>query len=562
MHTRKPSNQPAAGTVSTVLIFEARRNRNKQEDGKMKLRHGWKVLSLGMAAGLVFASYPYMDAFAGVGDTPEWVPPGNDWNQLCSPGAINLTPGVRARNYAARGTCWINVAPDKTDPNQQSWSQAPVSAQGFYSLKDHSFRETLTVNTPSGSRSVTIVGTCADDPWATKTTCSRKNDPTAFLQSQFSWYIQVPQGPLSSSVFSSDLIQSMLSKQESKPPLAPVGLDAVRWPANGGKSEMGNINWRAGDMSDNKWVLQFDIEYANYADSTFTKAGQRAGLGPKQTISAADANLVYVFSTPFGLQKSVDYFFRVCAVNDAGRQCSTPVKARAPTRMELASVASSIHTSVGMLGKQPGNPPAAPPAAKGATGGFGAAPTGKPGGATGGGAAGSNGPGVFGSKRPVMVAGGAPTAIGGATGNGGATPGSSGAGLTARPDLAVAREGMLVNDRAMAWNATNRLVLHPDPSHTCPVHVSFQYTNLGKGPATNVTAEIRDSLQPAQPIATSSVPALAPGQSSTVSGIAKIKVAPTETKVTITAIVHESGKMKDTNVSNNRGVITLDVLCK
>jgi len=567
MSTRQFRERPELGAGITVPILYVQHDRKRQEDEKMKTRRFWTTLLTVMASGLVLMSYPYAGAFAlacgagGVCDSPQLSPP-NGWDKLCSPSSINLTPGVNNRTYVAQGTCWINVAQDKTDPNQQAWSQAQVTANGFYSLRDNSFRETVTVNAPSGTKSFTSTGACTDDPWATRATCSVKNNPSAYVWNNFSWSIAAPKGPLSSSVFSPDLIQSMLSKHESKPPVAPVGLDAVRWPTNGGKSAVGNIKWRAGDMSDNKWVLGFDIEYANYADSTFTKAGRRVGPGPKQGMSAADANLVYVFSTPFALQKGSDYFFRVCAVNDAGRQCSAPVKVRQPTQMELASVSSNIHTAGGMLGKQPVSQPTAPTSAKGTTGGFGAALTGNRGGTagnggkTGGTAAGSSGPGVFGSKRPVTVAGRAPTGIGGAT------PGTPGAGSTAKPDLAVARDGLLVNDRATAWNATSRLVLHPDASHTCPVRVSFRYTNLGKAAAANVIGEIRDSLQPTQPIATNSVASLAPGQSSNVSGIAKVNAAPTETKVTVTAIVHESGKMLDPNASNNRGVITLDVLCQ
>ena len=560
MSTRQSHERPESGAGIAVSILDVQHDHKRQEDEKMKTRRFWETLSTVMAAGLVLMFYPYVGAFALISDTPSWVPP--SYPDFCSPTSINVTPSVNNRAYVARATCWINVAQDKTDASQQSWSQAQVTANGFYSLRDNSFRETLTVNAPSGSRSVTFTGTCTDDPWATKASCSDKSTPFAYLQSNFSWYFGAPQGPLSASVFSPDLVQAMLSKKKSKPPLAPVGLDAVRWPVNGGKSAVGNVKWRAGDMSDNKWVLQFDIEYANYADSTFTKAGRRVGPGPKQGMSGADANLVYVFSTPFALQNGSDYFFRVCAVNDAGRQCSAPVKTREPTRMELASVASNIHPSAGILGKQPASPPTAPPSARRTTGGFGAALTGKAGGATGGGgktggtAAGSSGLGVFGSKRPVTVAGSAPTGIGGAT------PGSAGAGSAAKPDLAAAREGMLVNDRATAWNTTNRLLLHPDASHTCPVHLSFRYTNLGKAAAANVIAEIRDSLQPAQPIATNTIASLAPGQSSTVSGIAKIKPGLGHKNVTISAIVHESGKPLDTNASNNRGAINLDVLCK
>lgn len=509
-------------------------------------RRSWTGLFAAAAAGLVL---PYEGALALISDDATWLPPGG-WDKLCSPSSINVTPGERSRSYVAHGTCWINVAQDKTDPNKQSWSQVPVTAEGFISLRDHSFREKLTFNAPSGSRSVTFTGTCSDDPWATKATCSNKTSATTYLWNNFSWPSNLPQGPLSASQFSPDLVHAMLSKQESKPPVAPVGLDAVRWPTNGGKSAIGNVSWRAGDMSNNQWVLQFDIEYANYADATFTKAGARVGLGPKQNMSAAEANRVYVFSTPFALQSGTDYYFRVCAVNDAGRQCSAAVKTRAPSRTELASVASNIHTSAGMQGGQSVSPPTAPPGANGGMGGVR-----KLGGARNlGGTTGGGGTGGLGSQRPTVVAKAAPTTAAGAT------PGIAGA--PGKPDLAVAREGMLVNDRPVAWNAMNRVVLHTDASNTCPIRVSLRYMNLGKAAATNVTAEVRDSLQPTQAIATNTTPTLAPGQSASVSGIGKIAASPSTTKVVITGLVHETGNMQDANVSNNRGTITLEVLCQ
>ena len=510
----------------------------------------WAGLSAVAAAGLVLASYPYAGAFALVSDDATWLPPGG-WDKLCSPSSINVTPSEKARSYVAHGTCWINVAQDKSDPNKQSWSQAQVTAEGFFSLRDQSFREKLTFNTPSGPRSVTFTGTCSDDPWVSKANCSDKTSPAAYLQNNFSWRLGgTPQGPLSSVLFSQDLVQSMLSKKESKPPVAPVGLDAVRWPTNGGKSAIGNVSWRAGDMSNNQWVMQFEIEYANYADSTFTKAGARVGLGPKQNMSAADANRVYVFSTPFALQSGTSYYFRVCAVNDAGRQCSAAVKTREPSRTELASVASNIHSSAGMQGAQSVSPPTAPQGAKGSEGGaprkLGGAR--KLGGTTGGGTGG------LGSQPPSVVATTAPTA------KGGATPGI--AGTPGKPDLAVARDGMLVNDRPVAWSAMNRLVLRADATNSCPIRVSFRYMNLGKAAATNVTAEVRDSLQPTQALATGTTASLAPGQSASINGIGKIAASPSTTKVVITGLVHENGNMQDANVSNNRGTITLEVLCQ
>ncbi len=499
----------------------------------MKMRDSQTTALAAAAAALVLASCPWTSAFALIDDSPGWNPP-NGWAQLCSPSSINVTPSVTARAYVAQGTCWINVAKDKNDQGQQSWSQVQVTVNGFYSLRDNSFRETLTVNTPSGKRAVTFTGTCTDDPWAGKATCSNKNDPYTALQNNFSWYLnRSQQGPLSSLVFSSDLVQSMLSKKESKPPVAPVGLDAVRWPTNGGKNAIGNLQWRAGDMSNNQWVLQFDIEYANYANSTFTKAGARVGLGPKQNMSAAEANRVYVFSTPFALQAGTDYYFRVCAVNDVGRQCSAAVKTREPSRTELASVASNIHTSAGMAGAQSVSPPAAPPGSKGPAGGVRK---------------------LGGARAPSVVATTAPTATGGAT------PGIAGA--PGKPDLAVARDGMLVNDRPIAWNAMNRLVLQADATNSCPIRVSFRYTNLGKAAATNVTAEVRDSLQPTQALATATTATLAPGQSASINGVGKIAVSPTTTKVVITGLVHENGNAQDANVSNNRGTVTLEVLCQ
>ncbi len=479
-----------------------------------------------------------------VSDDPIWSPP-NGWAQLCSPSSINVTPSATARNYVAHGTCWINVAQDKSDPKKQSWSQVQITAEGFFSLRDHSFREKLTFNTPSGPRSVTSTGTCDNDPWASTANCSDKNNPAAYLQNNFSWRTGgMPQGPLSPLVFSQNLVQSMLSKKESKPPVAPVGLDAVRWPTNGGKSAIGNVSWRAGDMSNNQWVIQFDVEYANYADSTFTKAGARVGLGPTQNMSGAEANRVYVFSTPFALQSGTSYYFRVCAVNDAGRQCSAAVKAREPSRTELASVASNIHTSAGLAGGQSVSPPTASPG--GGVRKLGGARN--SGGTTGGGA------GSPASQRPAVVATTAPAMAGGAK------PGIAGA--PAKPDLAVAREGILVNDRPVAWSAMNRLVLHTDASNTCPIRVSLRYMNLGKAAATNVTAEVRDSLQPTQPIATNTTATLGAGQSASVSGVGKIAASPSTTKVVVTGLVHENGNVQDANVSNNRGTITLEVQCQ
>lgn len=547
--------ESAARIAASKLAVRHDREGNRE----MKMRGSRRTALAATAATLVLLFGPGTSAFALISDSSISVPPPNGWDQVCSPASIDVTPGTRTRTYLARGTCWINTAQDKTDANKQSWTQAQVTANGVYSLHDNSFRETLTINKPSGPATVSFTGTCDNDPWASKANCSDKNSPNGFLTETFGWIVTgKAQGPLSPLVFSPGLVQSLLEKKESKPPVAPVGLDAVRWPTNGGKSAIGNVKWRAGDMSNNQWVLQFDIEYSNYADSTFTKAGARVGLGPKQNMSGADANRVYVFSTPFALQSGTDYYFRVCAVNDAGRQCSAAVKARQPSKMELASVASSIHTSAGLAGGQSISPPTAPPGAGGMSGvrklggirrlggagNVGGTPGTTPGGRTGG----------LGSQRPTVVAKTAPRSLGGTT--------PAIAGGAAKPDLAVAREGMLVNDRPVAWSGMNRLVLHTDASNTCPIRVSLRYMNLGKAAATNVTAEVRDSLQPTQPLATNTMATLTPGQSASVSGIGKIAASPSTTRVVVTGLVRENGNTQDANVTNNRGTITLEVLCQ
>ena len=542
----------------------------------MKALNGNSPVPIGlfaMIAGLFF----YSNAFALVSDGSFAYPPGG-WKQLCTGDSITVIPRTASsRDYRGNGTCWINTAQDKSDASKQSWVQVPVRVNGNFDLNSKKFVESLTFNTSSGAKKVGVNGTCADDPWLTSATCSASN-PNQLLYANFGWAsggLGLPPGPMSRNVFGADLVQSLLNKQESKPPLAPVGLDSVRWPA--GNGEVGEVKWRAGDMSDNKWVLQFDIEYANYADSTFTKAGQRVGPGPKKNMSAADANLTYVFMTPFKLQGS-DYYFRVCANNDAGRQCSAPVLARKPTMQEQAStLGNKMRVGTGIMPLAGGNTPNT--AGAGKPSGPVALGAGRSGSSTGGGSTPPASattkevtPRVFGAALIAKSGGTAGTGgagsggttggIGGTPGGGGATPGFSGPGSN-KPDLAVASDGIQVNDRTMTSSATNRLALHADASNTCAVRVSFRYSNLGKVAAKNVIAELRDSLQPAQTIATSTVPTLTPGQSSTISGIKKISVTTTEEKVTYTAIVVEKGQLKDdSNVSNNRGAITLYVLCQ
>ena len=146
-------------------------------------------------------------------------------------------------------------------------------------------------------------------------------------------------------------------EQASEGALGAGRAHALRWPVAG--SDLGKVQWRAADMSDNKWVLQFDIEYANFPDATFTKAGQLIGPGPKKNLSALDANRVYTFMTPFKLQGS-NYYFRVCAGNDAGRQCGAPVLARKPTAGELAStLGGGARVGPGVIPLRGGNAPGA-----------------------------------------------------------------------------------------------------------------------------------------------------------------------------------------------------------
>ena len=508
----------------------------------MKTMNGSHAFAVGFVAALVSALFSHPNAFAGVTDDTSTTPPGG-WKQLCAGNSIKVTPQTdNRRHYQADGTCWMNTAQDKTHLDHQTWVQVRVSLNGTYDLSGRKFNESVAVNTPSGARTVGTSGVCSDDPWITNATCSA-TDPSQNLNVNFGWHtLGLKPGPLSRNVFSADLVQAILNKQESKPPLAPLGLDSVRWPVASG--EMGEVKWRAADMSDNKWVLQFDIEYANYADATFTKAGQRVGPGPKKNFSAADANTFYVFMTPFKLQTS-NYYFRVCASNDAGRECSAPVLARKPTKQELMAAVGNAHVAAG---------PITPPAGSGTPAAGGAKPT---------------GPVALGTGRPgVSTGGNAPTAIGTARSIGpvaGVAPRPSGGGdkpgTVAIPDLAVGR-GMTVHDQMIAWGGMANLALRADATLECPLAMSFQYMNVGKGPATNVTAEIRDNLHPTQPVATQSVASLTAGQSSTVGGVLKVGAQPAPRQVIVAARVHEAGKIQETNTANDHGSVTLNVTCR
>ena len=69
-----------------------------------------------------------------------------------------------------------------------------------------------------------------------------------------------PERAAFANLFGNGLIAALLAKQASSPPLAPVDIDAVRWPEEGGT--VGRIFWRAPDVSGNNWILAYDIEQA------------------------------------------------------------------------------------------------------------------------------------------------------------------------------------------------------------------------------------------------------------------------------------------------------------
>src|SRR5258708_30490320 len=327
----------------------------------MKNMIGARAWGVGWVEALFRGLFSRRNAFAGVTDDTSTTPPGG-WKQLCAGNSIKVTPQTdNRRHYQADGTCWMNTAQDKTHLDHQTWVQVRVSLNGTYDLSARKFNESVAVNTPSGARTVGTSGVCSDDPWIPNATCSA-TDPSQNLNFNFGWHtFGLKPAPLSRNVFSADLVQAILNKQESKPPLAPLGLDSVRWPVASG--EMGEVKWRAADMPGNKWVLQFDIDYANYADATFTKAGQRVGPCPQKNIPGAHATTFDVCMTPVNLQTS-NYYFRVCASNDAGRECSAPVLARKPTKQELMAAVGNAHIAAGPITPPPGG---RTPPARGAT---------------------------------------------------------------------------------------------------------------------------------------------------------------------------------------------------
>jgi hypothetical protein len=299
-------------------------------------------------------------ARAGVG--PDAATPPDGWQNVCSGNTIDVKPTVASRVYSGTGACWINTAQNKSDGSQQSWVRVPVTFEGSYALQSSTYAERLVFSIPSGSGTssipVTTNGSCSDDPWATGATCGAST-PNVNLQSSFGWLMQLPAPPLSRNVFGASLVAALLKKQASSPPLAPVDLDAVRWPAFDGNGTLGRVFWRAPDVSGNKWILAYDIEYAiNSVDSAFSLAGHVVGPGAKTNLSPSEISRFYY--TTFKLQPG-DYYFRVCAVNDAGRQCSAPLKAREPSKAELMAVARNHAQSKIVMATGGPPPPASPP---------------------------------------------------------------------------------------------------------------------------------------------------------------------------------------------------------
>jgi hypothetical protein len=595
----------------------------------MKIRQRRTLAAMMIGASLALVLYPSSQALALIGDTNLVTPP-DGWDHVCSPESITLTPRPTSRVYHASATCWVNVATDKTSDSAgdtQHWVQAKATMEGHYFLNNQTFREYITVNMQGGARTFTINGSCADDPWATQATCSGDSSHARqSMSSDLGWiiftyvnYKNAIQVPFSRVIFDPALVQAQLKKFESSPPVAPVAVDAVRWPMQGGKSDLGNISWRAGDMSDNKWVLTFDIEYSQYTDGTFTNAGHRVGPGPKQNMSAADANRTYVFSAPSALQSGINYYFRVCAVNDAGRQCSAPVQARQPTQQEKMLRAGGMHVAPGgMLGAAGaggggggGAPHATGPIALGtarpsAPIALGTARPGAGGGTGGGSPAGGNGSTPLGTTRPGTPSALGTPHVGGPTGSGGGAPGGttiagghpptsiggsrpgatggtaptngigtlrpigpiagighpgSQPGEVAFPDLAIG-PAMLVHDQRVMWGSATTLNLRADATRTCPLPVSFQFRNAGSGPAQNVTAEIRDGLNAMQPIAVENLASMVAGQASSVGGVWRVGLLPMPRAVIVEARVREAGGIHEKDLANNHGAVTLNLTCK
>jgi hypothetical protein len=312
------------------------------------------------------------DASATVG--PSAVFPPDGWDHLCSGNTIDVKPTVTERRYSATGACWINVAKDKANGDEQVWVSVPALLEGIYDIPNNRFQEKLTIgkgfNINIGSTQVyvppTVIAsssTCTDDPWATHAQCSPAK-LSGDIYSSFGWSINAPPpGPLSRNVLGAELVTALLSKKLSKPPLPPVDVDVVRWPDWDGKGQIGRVFWRAPDVSDNKWILAYEIEYVmNSPNAAFSQAGKEVGPGAKSQLSQAEVMRFY-YST-FKLS-GADYYFRVCTVNDSGRQCSAAVKAREQTNAERIGTAShTMNSGLGKIGGNTsgGNTTAAPPA--------------------------------------------------------------------------------------------------------------------------------------------------------------------------------------------------------
>jgi hypothetical protein len=311
----------------------------------------WALLILTFSLGLGGRA-----ARAGIDTSVPSIPP-DGWTNVCAGHSITVKPTLVSHIYTGTGSCWVNTAQNKSDGTQQNWVRSAVTMEGSYATKSSSFAERLTFPLPSGTAIVTATGSCSDDPWATAAQCGATAVNVNVMNS-FGWALQIPNGPLSRSLFGAALVSAMLQKQASSPPLAPVDLEAVRWPSFDGSGTLGRVFWRAPDVSGNRWILGYDIEYAlNSSDSAFSNAGHIVGPGAKTTLSPSD--IARYFYTTFKLGGG-DYYFRVCSANDAGRACSLPVKARQPTTAELAVVAQH-HTQVKIAMPAGGSPPTAPP---------------------------------------------------------------------------------------------------------------------------------------------------------------------------------------------------------
>jgi hypothetical protein len=306
-------------------------------------------------------------AHALVGDDPVCPP---DANHICQGESITLQATTAERAYRGSGLCWFNLGAPKNKADNAQWVRVQVRFDGRFMLQSNQFAEEL-VFLPPGQPEFRLVvrGQCPSDPWTTGASCSLSTPPTNFCTTAGWCCISPPaqNGPLSRAVYPPSLISGLLQKQLSKPPLAPVDLDVVRWPAFDGSGSIGRVFWRIPDVSGNKWIFNFVVEYAiNSSDSAFSNAGQVTGTGETANLSPWQVTRLY-YST-FKLQPG-DYYFRVCSVNDAGKQCSAPRKAREPTKAELLAVEHSFHRAAVTLapGGTPSGPlPGAPPRSVGA----------------------------------------------------------------------------------------------------------------------------------------------------------------------------------------------------